>query len=48
MIGILAGVVTMLYPISAGVAAVWVISLYAIPYGALSIAFVFRAQKELK
>lgn len=47
VLGILAGVVTLLYPVSAGVAVVWVIGLYAVLYGALAIGFAFRAQKEL-
>lgn len=48
IIGILAGIVTLLHPVSAGVAVVWVIGLYGILYGALSIGFSLRAQKELK
>lgn len=47
IIGVLAGIVTLLYPVSAGVAVVWVIGLYAVLYGALSIGFALRAQKEL-
>ena len=48
IIGVLAGIVTLLYPVSAGLAVVWVIGLYAVLYGSLTIAFAFRAQKELK
>ena len=48
VIGVLAGIVTLLYPISAGIAVVWVVGLYAVLYGALSIGFAFRAQKELQ
>ncbi len=48
VIGVIAGIVTLLYPVSAGVAVVWVIGLYAVLYGSLTIAFAFRAQKELK
>lgn len=48
IIGVLAGVVTLLYPVSAGVAVVWVVGLYAVLYGALSIGFALRAQKELR
>ncbi len=48
VIGILAGIATLAYPVSAGVAVVWVIGLYAVLYGALSIAFAFKAQNELK
>jgi uncharacterized membrane protein HdeD (DUF308 family) len=47
VIGVLAGIVTLLYPVSAGVAVVWVVGLYAILYGALSLGFAFRAQKDL-
>jgi len=46
-IGMLAGVVTLLHPVSAGVAVVWVVGLYAVLYGALAIGFAMRAQKEL-
>lgn len=48
ILGVIAGVVTLLYPVSAGVAVVWVIGLYAVLYGSLSIAFALRAQKELR
>lgn len=48
VIGIIAGIVTLTYPVSAGVAVVWVIGLYAVLYGALSIAFAFKAQNELR
>jgi len=47
VIGIIAGVVVLLYPVSAGVAVVWVVGLYAVLYGALSIGFALRAQKNL-
>ncbi len=47
ILGVLAGIITFQYPVSAGVAVVWIIGLYAVLYGALSIAFAFRAQKEL-
>jgi uncharacterized membrane protein HdeD (DUF308 family) len=48
VIGVLAGIVTLLYPVSAGVAVVWVVGLYAILYGALAIGFALRAQKDLR
>jgi uncharacterized membrane protein HdeD (DUF308 family) len=48
VLGILAGIVIFLNPVSAGVAVVWVIGLYAVLYGALAIAFAFRIQKSLK
>ena len=48
VLSVLAGIVTLLYPISAGVAVVWVVGLYAVLYGALIIAFAFRAQKLVK
>lgn len=47
VIGILAGIVTLSNPVSAGIAVVWVIGLYAVLYGSLIIAFAFRAQHEL-
>lgn len=48
VIGIIAGIVTLAYPVSAGVAVVWVVGLYAVLYGSLLIAFSFKAQNELK
>lgn len=48
IIGIIAGIVTLAYPVSAGVAVVWVIGLYAVLYGSLLIAFSFKAQNELR
>lgn len=47
VIGIAAGVVTLAHPVSSGVVVVWVVGLYAVLYGALSIAFAFKAQNEL-
>lgn len=46
-IGLLAGIITLTYPISAGVAVVWVIGLYAVLYGSMLIAFLFKAQNAL-
>lgn len=48
VIGIAAGIIALLHPVSAGVAVVWIIGLYAVLYGALSIAFAFKAQESLK
>lgn len=48
VLGIIAGIITLTYPVGAGLAVVWIIGLYAILYGALLIAFSFRAQAELK
>lgn len=48
ILGVLAGIVTFLYPVSAGVAVVWVIGLYAVLYGSVVIAFAFRGQHELR
>ena len=48
LIGIVAGIITLLHPVSAGVAVVWVVGLYAVLYGAVVIAFAIRAQKNLK
>ncbi len=47
VIAVIAGVITLLHPISAGVAVVWIIGLYAVLYGSLLIAFSFKAQSEL-
>ena len=48
VIGVIAGIITLLHPISAGVAVVWIVGLYAILYGAMVIAFAIRGQKALK
>jgi len=48
VIGIIAGIITLAHPVSAGVAIVWVIGLYAVLYGSMLIAFSFKAQNELK
>jgi uncharacterized membrane protein HdeD (DUF308 family) len=48
VLGVLAGIVTFLYPVSAGVAVVWVVGLYAVLYGSMVIAFSFRTQHELR
>jgi uncharacterized membrane protein HdeD (DUF308 family) len=46
-IGIIAGIITLTYPVTAGLAVVWIIGLYAVLYGSLIVAFSFRAQAEL-
>lgn len=48
IIGVIAGIVTLAHPVSAGVAVVWVIGLYGVLYGSLLIAFTFKAQNALK
>lgn len=48
VIGVIAGIITLSNPVSAGAAIVWIVGLYAVLYGALGIAFAVRAQKELK
>lgn len=48
IIGLIAGGITLAHPVSAGVAVVWVIGLYAVLYGSLLISFAFKAQNELK
>lgn len=48
ILGIVAGVVTLAHPVSAGVAIVWIIGLYTVLYGALAIAFSFKMQNELR
>lgn len=47
-LGIVAGIITLIYPVSAGLAVVWIIGLYALLYGSLLIAFSFRAKAELE
>lgn len=47
VLGIIAGIVTLAYPVSAGLAVVWVIGLYGVLYGSLLIAFSFKAKHEL-
>lgn len=47
-IGILAGIITLAQPVTAGVAIVWIIGLYAVLYGSILIAFSFRTQAELE
>jgi len=47
VLGILAGIITLTYPVSAGLVVVWIVGLYAVLYGALLIAFAFRAKAEL-
>lgn len=47
VLGVIAGIITLTYPVSAGLAVVWITGLYAVLYGALIIAFSFRAQAEL-
>jgi uncharacterized membrane protein HdeD (DUF308 family) len=46
-LGIIAGIIVFNYPVSSGIVVLWVIGLYAILYGALLIAFSFRAKAEL-
>lgn len=46
-IGIVAGIITLTYPVSAGLAVVWIVGLYAVLYGSMLVAFSFRAQAEL-
>lgn len=48
VLGVAAGIIALLHPVSAGVAVVWVVGLYAVLYGSLSIAFAFKAQEALK
>ncbi len=47
VIGVLAGIITLSYPVSAGLAVLWIIGLYAVLYGSVLIAFAFRSQNEL-
>ena len=47
-LGIVAGIIILIYPASAGLAVVWIIGLYALLYGSLLIAFSFRAKAELE
>jgi len=47
VIGLIAGIVTLSYPVTAGVTVVWIVGLYAILYGSMLIAFSFKAQHAL-
>ncbi len=47
-LGVVAGIIALLHPVSAGVAVVWVIGLYAVLYGSMVIAFAFKSQNSLK
>lgn len=47
VLGLVAGIITLLHPLSAGVAVVWVVGLYAVLYGAFIVAFAFREQRLL-
>lgn len=47
ILGVVAGIIAFTNPVSAGIAVVWVVGLYTILYGALSIGFAFRAQNAL-
>ncbi len=48
LVGVLAGIITLAHPVTAGVAVVWVIGLYGVLYGSILIAFSFLAQAELE
>ena len=48
LIGIIAGIIVLSNPLTAGVAIVWVVGLYAVLYGSILIAFSFRSQAELE
>lgn len=45
-LGIVAGIITLTHPVSAGLAVVWIVGLYAVLYGALLIAFSVKAQAD--
>lgn len=47
-LGILAGIITLTHPVSAGLAVVWIVGLYAVLYGSLVVAFAFRVKAELE
>jgi uncharacterized membrane protein HdeD (DUF308 family) len=48
VLGVIAGIITLIHPVTAGLAVVWVIGLYAVLYGSLLIAFAFRSKAELE
>lgn len=48
LVGIIAGIIVLSNPVTAGVAIVWIVGLYAVLYGSILIAFAFRAQAELE
>jgi uncharacterized membrane protein HdeD (DUF308 family) len=45
---VIAGIVIMLQPVAGGVAFVWVLGLYALLYGALTLAISFELRNELQ
>lgn len=47
-LGIIAGIITLVHPVSAGLLVVWIVGLYAVLYGSLVIAFAFRAKAALE
>lgn len=48
VLGVVAGIITLSNPITAGLAVVWIIGLYAVLYGSILIAFAFRVKAELE
>lgn len=48
VLGVIAGIITLTNPVTAGLAVVWIVGLYAVLYGALIIAFAFRTKAELE
>lgn len=48
VLGIIAGIITLTNPVTAGLAVVWIVGLYAVLYGSLLIAFAFRTKAELE
>lgn len=47
VLGIVAGIIVWRYPVSGGLAFVWVLGLYALIAGSISLAFAFRVREEL-
>ena len=47
IIGILAGILTLLYPVGAGVTFIWVAGLYAVVYGAILLAISIRTRQVI-
>jgi len=48
VLGVVAGIITLVHPLSAGLLVVWIVGLYAVLYGSLVIAFAFRAKAALE
>ncbi|NCU38662.1 hypothetical protein EOL96_06435 [Candidatus Saccharibacteria bacterium] len=48
VLGLFAGIVILVYPLATTVAFVWVLGLYALVHGIVSVAYAFKVRGELK